>query len=116
MLDSDTAIKIYLTPKSTYTGEVVATWGGYSNSLTKNSAGQYVVEISDIPAHELSKTYTVTITTGSVNFDIEVSALSYVQGVIKSDETSAAMKEAVTSIYRYYRETMTYRGNRAEYN
>lgn len=51
-----------------------------------------------------------------MNFDIEVSALSYVQGVIKSDETSAAMKEAVTSIYRYYRETMTYRGNRAEYN
>ena len=46
------------------------------------------------------------------NFDVVISALSYVQSAINDDDP--AMKRAVTSLYRYYTSTMTYRDNRPE--
>ncbi|MBQ7168761.1 MAG: hypothetical protein IJR63_02515, partial [Synergistaceae bacterium] len=118
VLDSETAIELYLATKDGYTGNV----GAYVDTNTTDNmavkkGNEYVVSIGNISAHLLGKTHTVRIVTQydkmeAVSFDVNVSALSYVQSAIHNDST--AMKRAVTSLYRYWDATMTYRRNRSD--
>ena len=115
VLDSETAIKLYLTSKDGYAGSVCAYLdGNESANMAVKKGRDYVVEIGNISAHKLADIYAVKIVTGNVEFTVKVSALSYVQAVISDESESVAMKEAVTSIYEYYAATMEYRRNRPE--
>ena len=110
ILDSETAIEIYLAPKDDYSGNVAAYVDGGKTNMAVKKGGEYVVSIGNISAHKLGKTYTVNVVAGEASFDVRLSALSYVQSAI--NDTSPAMKRAVTSLYRYWDATMTYRRNR----
>ncbi|MBQ3447061.1 MAG: InlB B-repeat-containing protein, partial [Synergistaceae bacterium] len=117
VLDSETAIELYLATKDGYTGNVVAHVDGGTEKMALRKGSEYVVTIGNISAHKLGMPHTVSITTqydsmGEVSFDVKLSALSYVQSAIH--DNSPAMKRAVTSLYRYYTATMTYRDNRPE--
>ena len=109
-MDSETAIEIYLVPKEDYSGDVVA----HVNSGTENMAvkknSEYVVTIGNIPAHKLRDFCFVEVFTGESGFSFEFSPMSYVHAEIQGDDP--AMERAVTSLYRYYDSTMTYRNNR----
>ena len=112
VLDSETAIEIYLTSKDGYNGTVVAHVDtNTTDNMAVKKGSEYVVSIGNISAHLLGKEYTVNVATEDVNFDVKISALSYVQSAIHDD--SEAMKRAVTSLYRYWKATMTYRRNRS---
>ncbi|MBQ6970843.1 MAG: hypothetical protein IJP86_00645, partial [Synergistaceae bacterium] len=117
VLDSETAIELYLASKDTYTGNVAAYVDGGSKNMAVRKGGEYVVSIGNISAHKLGTTHTVSITTQyesmeEVSFNVNVSVLSYVQSAIRNDST--AMKQAVTSLWRYWDATMTYRRNRKD--
>ncbi|MBQ2615604.1 MAG: hypothetical protein IJF90_01965, partial [Synergistaceae bacterium] len=114
VLDSETAIEIYLTSKDGYTGTVCAYIGtNTTDNMAVKKGSEYVISIGNVSAHLLGREYTVNVATGDVNFDVKISALSYVQSAIH--DKSEAMKRAVTSLYRYWKATMTYRSKRSEY-
>ena len=117
MLDSETTIILCLIPKSDYNGEVSAYVDGGNINMAVKYGDYYTVSIGNISAHELGETHNIEITTQYPNaesdsFTVNISALSYVQSAIQQDDTD--MKRAVTSLYRYYDSTMTYRKNRPE--
>ncbi len=114
ILDSETTIEICLTPKDDYAVEISAYLDGGNINMAVKNGNNYTVSIGNISAHELGKTHTLEITTkypdaDSDSFTVTISALSYVQSAIHDDDD---MKRAVTSLYRYYESTMTYRNNR----
>ncbi len=103
VLDSETGIRFYLTPKDGFTGDVTAFLGDDTgnNLAVKQSDGRYLVSISGIVAHKLGETCTVKVTAGET-FEIKASALSYVRSVLKSSSTSEAFKKSMTAMYNYY--------------
>lgn len=76
------------------------------------------MKISNLSAHKLADVYTITGSAGTdKQFTVKVSAPSYVQDVLNDNISSVEMKCAVTSLYKYYEATKTYRDNRpGEYN
>ncbi|MBQ3447807.1 MAG: hypothetical protein IJG37_09225, partial [Synergistaceae bacterium] len=115
VLDSETALNIYLTPSESYTGNVAAYLdGGRANLAVKQSDGRYRVQISGISAHLLGNTYTLTVNAGS-SFTVKISALSYVNAVLGSGAFGDDAKKGVTSLYRYYKATMSYRESEGIY-
>lgn len=116
VLDSDTALELFLRPAEGYTGKICAYSRGAigitdtgANLAVKQSDGRYLVQISGIPAHRLDYTNTIRVVTDKGEFDIKVSALSYVNTIINSDKYNTNMKKAVTSLYKYYKATKEYR-------
>ena len=118
MLDSETTIILCLIPKSNYNGNVYAyVDDNKTDNMAVKDGNYYTVSIGNISAHELGETHNIEITTQYPNaesdsFTVNISALSYVYSAIQQDDTD--MKRAVTSLYRYYDSTMTYRKNRPE--
>ncbi|MBQ7219668.1 MAG: InlB B-repeat-containing protein, partial [Synergistaceae bacterium] len=116
LLDSKTTINLYLEVKEGYTGTVTATLdGGTANVATKLSSKEYLVQIRNIPAHELSTIHTIQVTAGD-SFTVKVAALSYVYTVLNSTAEKiggvdiATMRNGVTALYEYYDSAMTYAG------
>ena len=108
-LDSETTLNIWLMPSADYTGAVAAYLDDSGeNMAVKQSDGSYCVTISGISAHKLGDTYTVHVEAGK-SFDIEASALSYADLVMKSDAVADDLKRAVIALYKYYVATMDYR-------
>ena len=104
VLDSETAIRVYLKPKSGYEGEVTATLdGGAENVAEAQSDGRYLVTIPNISAHQLGDTHIIRVTAGS-SFTVEVSALSYIQSILSSDQYKADQnaRNAMAALYEYY--------------
>ena len=103
-LKSDTEIYVYVSPASS----VSATYlDGSEYSVIQD--GRYCVNISGVSAHLLGSSYTVTVKYGnSKEFDIKISALSYVNTVL-SNSNDSVIRRAVTSLYRYYTATKAYR-------
>ena len=66
--------------------------------------------IPSIPAHELNKMHTINVTAGEENVDINVCALSYVNTILNPPKGSYSKKakEAVTSLFNYYRAAANY--------
>ena len=115
-LDSDTTLKLYLRPADGYTGNIFAYSRGVVgitdenvNLAVKQPDGRYLVEISGIPAHKLDYMNSIHVTTDKGDFDIKVSALSYVYTILNSTSYNDNMKKAVTSLYKYCRATQAYR-------
>ena len=108
-LGSTTSILLYLNVPSGYTGNVAAYLEGSSQNIAvKKSATQYLVELNDIPAHELHKTHRITVKAGS-SFEVRVSALSYVNTMLNRNDVGMDIKEAVTALYKYWEAAMKYR-------
>ncbi len=105
VLDSETTIRVYIKPAAGYNGEI--TVDGAATIATKLNDGRYLVEIKGIGAHELGETYTININNGAAS--VQVSAMSYVLGMLeKEDATNNVAKDAVCSIYYYWKAALNY--------
>ena len=108
-LDSETIIDVYLKPKDDYVGIVEAYLDDSSENIaTLQSDGRYLIQIDGVSAHLLGNTYTIHVNAGE-NFDVKVSALSYVSSILNASSSAKDIKEAVASLYDYYDATMAYR-------
>ena len=108
-LDSETIIDVYLKLKDGYNGTVEA----YLDDSTENIAvlqsdGRYLVQINGVSAHLLGKMYNIRVKADE-EFDVKVSALSYVNSILNAASSAQDIKEAVASLYDYYDATMDYR-------
>ena len=63
------------------------------------TGGWYHVDIENVAAHELSKTYTVVFKTDGGSATVTVSALSYVKILLGMDD--ATVRNAMAAIYGY---------------
>lgn len=70
----------------------------------KQGSDLIYVDITDIPAHELDRAFTLTV---SDTYSVKYSALNYVQSVI-STQTDAKLVNLVKAIYNYYTEADAY--------
>ncbi len=100
VLDSATAIRLLITPTSGYTGTFAASADQGKEVKVSKSGSRYIVEIPDLAAHELSKTYTITITTENGTATITTSALSYVKLLFNAYETTS-VRNAASAILGY---------------
>ena len=124
VLDSETALNIYLTPSDTLKPSLVGSTGdietpeidsgvcAYLDGSTENLAvlqsdGRYRVQISGISAHLLGEMHTIRVIAGGT-FDIKISALSYVNAVLSSSAFGNSAKQGVTSLYKYYTSAIAY--------
>ena len=108
-LGSTTSVLLYLNTEAGYTGEVSAYLEGSSENIAvKQSSGQYLVEIADIPAHELHEVSTITVNAGT-SFEVKVCALSYVDTMLNKEGIGQDIREAVTALYKYRDAAMKYR-------
>ncbi len=100
VLDSATAIRLLITPTSGYTGTVTAEADQGKEANVSKAGKRYSVEIQDVMAHELSKTYTITVTTEGGTATITVSALSYIKLLFNANEGALA-RDAASAILGY---------------
>ena len=90
---------------------VTATVDGTACKVTSLGGRQYSVEIPDIAANNLDKSYRVAFSAnGAVICDIDVSALTYVRAVLASRD-QADEKAALTAFYNYYVAAEAYGSN-----
>ena len=102
-------LALYLNVKSSFSGNVAAYLPDSSENLAvKLSAKQYLVTLHYIPAHQLDKTYNITVTAGE-SFPIKVSALSYVHTMLSKEGTGSDIQNAVTALFKYYEAAMAYK-------
>ncbi len=106
-LDSDTAILVYFKPVKNYSGNFTVTLGGDPYTATPEG-GRYVVEIPDIGAHLLGTTYEIVATTDNGTATVEVSALSYVKGMLAAYAGVTNAENAACAIYAYYAAASAY--------
>ncbi|MBQ9209274.1 MAG: leucine-rich repeat protein [Oscillospiraceae bacterium] len=108
-LQAQTTLNIMLLLPSDYTGIISAKLSDETAlDIKKISENVYRASIENIPAHELGKNYTITITTDSGSYTVTVSALSYAYKEI-NNPTNAYSEKAMTALYRYYYATDMYR-------
>lgn len=108
LLDSETTIRLYLTPKDDYKGSIEAYINGGTNNQAVLTDGKYIVNITGISAHKLGDTYTVRVIAGE-EFNVKVSALSYVNTMLNRDDVTENEEKGLAALYNYYRTTMAYR-------
>ena len=77
VLDSETKIRLFAIRSSDYTGPVTFKVDGVDAEATQLSNGRLLLEIPNLGAHMLSRTYTVSITTENSSITVQISVLSY---------------------------------------
>lgn len=109
-LNLETGTLIYIHVKPEEGTEVSAKLDGKGIEADHLENGYYRLTIPSIPAHELSKIHTINVTAGEENVDINVCALSYVNTILNPPKGSYSQKakEAVTSLFNYYRAAANY--------
>jgi hypothetical protein len=100
-LDSDTAILVYIKPAANYDGSFTVTLDGETYTATKQSDGRYLVEIPNIGAHLLGRTYTIVATTDAGSATVNVSVLSYVNSMLTAYAGNTNAENAACAIYHY---------------
>lgn len=102
LFDSDTSLKLLLTPVAGFSGTVTAAEGDNTPVSVTKSGKRYVLMIANLPAHKLSKTFNITVTTVETGdpADLSVSVLSYANLILQYSEAAAA-KNAACAIYCY---------------
>lgn len=112
LLESETGIKLYLKPKADYTGGIAAYIGEGTNNQASKVGNEFVVTITGISAHQLGKVYTVRVVDDNGNsFNVEVSALSYLNAMLNRSDVTSKEKTGLTALYRYYDATVKYRAD-----
>ena len=107
VLDSETAMRIYLTLADDFTGDVAAECEGASVACEELKDGRYLIEIPGITAPGLGDVYSVTVTAGDNEAGIVLSPLSYVRAALNS-ESGGAAQLTVAALYRYYAAAKAY--------
>ena len=98
--DSATEIRILFSVSKSYTGTFTATVD--SDPFDVTMLGQRkAIQIANVPAHELSKTYTIVVTTDNGGATIQASALSYVKILLAAYADNSAALNAAAAIYGY---------------
>ena len=100
ILDSATAIRLLITPTSGYTGTFAASADQGKEVKVNKTGKRYIVDVPDLAAHELSKIYTITVTTENGTATITTSALSYVKLLFNAYETTS-VRDAASAILGY---------------
>jgi hypothetical protein len=107
-LDSETAILVYFKPVKNYNGRFTVTLDDESYTATKQGDGRYLVEIPNIGAHLLGRTYTIAVTTDAGSATVAVAALSYVKGMLAAYVGVTNAENAACAIYAYYAAAAAY--------
>ena len=116
-LDSETTVDVFLTTsdgtepanvKLTVRNEETGKTTTAAVTPVKQSDGRYMIRVTGISAHKLGDMMTITGTAGK-QFEIQVSALSYVRSVLNSDSQSVYAKNCVAALYKYYEKVLAYR-------
>ena len=100
MCDSATEIRILFSVSKSYTGTFTATVDGDSFDVTMLGQRK-AVQITNIPAHELSKTYEIVVNTESGSAEITASALSYVKILLTAYAGNSMAENAAAALYSY---------------
>jgi len=108
-LDSGTDIFVYFKPMAGYTGKNFTFTLNGQAVTAQMEAGRYKVVIKGISAHELGDTFTIVAETENGDATVKVSALSYVQSRLGNPNCTEAGKNAVASIYYYYKTAHDYK-------
>lgn len=108
VFDSATTIRLQFTVPKGYSGAFTAETSDGTPATVTKSGTRYTVEIADIPAHDLGKSFTVTVTTDSGTMTVCVSALSYVKIALDA-YTDADSLNAMAAIYIYAKATQDYK-------
>ncbi len=114
VLDSETAILVYVRPADGYTDTPTVTLDGAEYTpVLQGDDGCYEIEIANISAHELGDTHNVTVTTDNsdANAYINVSVMSYIYGVLTASEyaDNTNAKNGVASLYAYWQAATAYK-------
>lgn len=98
--DSATEIRILFSVSKSYAGTFTATVD--SDPFDVTMLGQRkAIQIANVPAHELSKTYTIVVTTDNGGATIQASALSYVKILLAAYAGNSFAENAAAAIYGY---------------
>ena len=92
---------------SSYKGGAAATVDGAAAELTTED-GRFKLDIPDISAHRLGKTFTVKLVTGGQTTTVKVSALSYAYAILNTSKDPLAVN-AVIALYKYYKAAAAYK-------
>lgn len=116
-LESGTLIYLYIKPEEGKT--VTAELDGNAADARQLDGGYYVVTVPGISAQNLGGQHTIDVTvangnadgdTGTENFNVKLSALSYVNTILNpaSGSFSQYAQEAVTALFDYYEAAKAY--------
>ncbi len=100
VLDSETTIRLFVSRGDGYTGPVTFKVDGVDAEATQLPNGRLLLEIPNLGAHMLSRTYTVSITTENSSATVTVSALSYANILFDAYATAAA-ENAACALWAY---------------
>ena len=98
--DSATEIRILFSVSKSYAGTFTATVDNDPFDVTMLGQRK-AIQIANVPAHELSKTYTIVVTTDNGGATIQASALSYVKILLAAYADNSAALNAAAAIYGY---------------
>lgn len=108
--DSATEMRILFTVASGYIGTLTATVDGTAINVTELGTSK-AVQIANIPAHMLSESHTIVITTGNGSATITASALAYVKALLSAYPNNANATNAAAAIYGYSAAADAYMAN-----
>ncbi|MBQ7599225.1 MAG: BspA family leucine-rich repeat surface protein, partial [Clostridia bacterium] len=116
-LDSDTAINLFISPISGYTGDIAVTVDGNAVAPVM-TGGRYKIVIPGINSLNLAHMHRVVITTAAGESTVDVSVLSYAYAAYAasveiSDNNAETIKDPVTrnamcALYDYYLKSDAY--------
>ena len=103
VLDSETAMRIYLRLADDFTGDVTAACGSEALGCEMLKNGRYLIEIPGIRASGLGDVYNIAVTAEEEEAGIVLSPLSYVKTALNLESGDAAQLKLLTAaLYRYY--------------
>ena len=112
-LISGSTLNIRLVFNSAPNGAVTATVNSGAKAATtvQLNDSTWQIEIPDIAANNLGTAYQVVVKVGDATvYDVSVSAMSYVDDVLKSNTGSDAENLALTALYNYFTAARDYQG------
>lgn len=109
-LDSGTNLNLYFTTSSDFEGTPDVSVQGGEAFAAERRGRKYVITINDLAAHKLADMNDISIMADG-ECRIRVSALSYANDVLRSDNMGEDAKNAMASLYRYYEKAMAYRAS-----
>ena len=105
-LDSYTTINVLVNSASEVTASLK---NGGGLQVVPQDNNRYLIELDNIPAHELTKTFDVVINAGNSSCEVNVSAMSYVYAVLTDSTDYAYEPELAAALYKYYEANQAYR-------
>ncbi len=98
--DSAMAANAQFSTKKSYAGVFTATVNGEAHDVVHKGT-KYNVEIANIAAHQLSRTYEIIVTTDNGTATVRASVLSYVKLMLEAYADNALAQNAAAAIYAY---------------